>query len=137
MGRFSVEVELTNHEDAILARQGSLPPERLRRARISGVVATGTEQLVLPPQVVSALGLPESGEDTLRLADGRQETRPVVSGVQLEYLGRSGVFSAVVLPGRTDALIGASVLDELNLLVDCSRGRLVPRDPHGPVTETG
>jgi hypothetical protein len=48
---------------------------------------------------------------------------------------RHGTFTAVVEPKRTSALVGAIVLEHLDLLVDCPRQRVVPRDPHGPIYE--
>ena len=135
VGRFSVECEVANHKDAMLAEEGFLPPEQVRRARISGVVDTGAARLVLPASVVTALGLPESGQVTVRFADGRRETKAIVGNVKLEIQGRSSVFTAVVEPGRTDALIGAIVLEELDFLPDCTRQALLPRDPHGLIAE--
>ena len=90
---------------------------------------------MLPPGVVSALGLTPSGRTTVKFADGRRETRETVGDVQLEYAGRSGVFTAVIEPGRTDALIGAIVLEDLDLLPDCTNGLLMPRDPNSIITE--
>src|SRR5437868_8379314 len=135
VGRFSVEFDLANHEDVVQARKGFLPPEQVRRARISGVVDTGATRLVLPASVVTALGLPKAGQVTVRLADGRRETKTVVGDVQLEIQGRSSVFTAVVEPGRTDALIGAIVLEELDFVPDCTRQALLPRDPSGRFAE--
>ncbi len=71
----------------------------------------------------------------MKFADGRLEPKTVVGDVQLEVQGRSGVFSAVVEPGRTDALIGAIVLEELDFVPDCTRQALLPRDPHGVIAE--
>lgn len=34
-----------------------------------------------------------------------------------------------IMPKREDALIGAIVFEALDLLVDCKRQRVVPRDP--------
>ena len=85
--------------------------------------------------MVDELGLPEAGQITVRLADGRRELKAVVGAVQLEILGRSSVFTAVVEPGRDDALIGAIVLEELDFVPDCTRQVLLPRDPHGLVAE--
>ena len=62
VGRFSVEFEVANLEDVVQARKGFMPPEQVRRARISGVVDTGATRLVLPAPVVTALGLPEAGQ---------------------------------------------------------------------------
>lgn len=135
VGRFSVEFDVANHEDAVQAKKGSLPPDQVRRARISGVVDTGATRLLLPASVVTALGLPEAGQVTVRFADGRRESKTIVSDVELEIQGRSSVFTAVVEPGRTNALIGAIVLEELDFVPDCTRQALLPRDPHGLIAE--
>jgi predicted aspartyl protease len=135
VGRFSVELEVSNHEDVVQAKMGFLPPEQVRRSRISGVMDTGATRLVLPGSVAAALGFPEAGQVTERFADGRREPKAVVGDVQLEIQGRSSVFTAVVEPGRADALIGAIVLEELDFLPDYARQALLPRDPHGLFAE--
>jgi hypothetical protein len=58
-----------------------------------------------------------------------------VGDVQIQILDRSSVFSAVVEDGRSDALIGAIVLEELDFVPDCTAQKLVPRDPHGMFAE--
>ena len=72
---------------------------------------------------------------TVRLADNRLAKRQIVSNVWLQLLGRHSVFTAVVEPAREDALIGAIVLEELDLLVDCLTQSLHPRDPNSILTE--
>jgi predicted aspartyl protease len=135
MGRFSVDLEVSNHQDVVAARLGVLPPEKIRRTVISGVVDTGATRLVLPASLVATLGLPDTGKITVRFADGRQDKKEVVGDVQVQIQDRSSVFTAVVEPGRKDALIGAIVLEELDLIPDCTAQRLVPRDPHGIFAE--
>lgn len=135
VGRFSVEFEVTNHRDMIAAEAGTLPLEQVRRTRISGVVDTGATRLVLPAETVQFLGLPEKGQISVKFADGRRADRNVVGDAEVTIGDRSSVFTAVVEPGRSDALIGAIVLEELDLLPDCTRQKLVPRDPHGLFAE--
>jgi predicted aspartyl protease len=135
VGRFSVEVELSNNQQLDLAQAGFLPPDQVRRTKVKGVVDTGAARLVLPPAAIAALGLAETGQTMVKFAGGRREPRATVSGVHLQYGGRSGIFSAVVEPGRSDALIGAMVLEELDFLPDCTNGVLVPRDPTSTITE--
>ncbi len=134
-GGFSVHVELANDQDLTLARAGYLATDRVRRTMISGVVDTRAVRLVLPQSAMAELGLQPTGQITVKFADGRREVRPIVGGVRLEYAGRSGVFSAVVEPDRSDALIGIMVLEELDLLPDCAVKALVPRDPDGIISE--
>ena len=65
----------------------------------------------------------------------RHAVRATVEGVQVELLGRHGVFTAAVEPRRKTALIGAMVLEDLDFLVDATHQRLVPRDPKMIISE--
>ncbi len=133
MGRFLVTVELASKRDLDLAEAGHLPPDRVRRQTVEGWVDTGATRLVLPQAVVDCLGLNVSSNITVRYADGRRGERALARDVHLAYGGRSGVFSAVVEPGRDSALIGAIVLEELDLIPDCTGQRLLPRYSRGDV----
>ncbi|HJT76422.1 MAG TPA: retroviral-like aspartic protease family protein [Gemmataceae bacterium] len=135
MGRVSVEVELTNGEDLVRAKDGTLAPDKVRRLRMVGWVDTGASHLVIPESVAQQLGLPEKGQALIRYADQRRETRQVVDQVHVALLGRDGTFKAVVEPARRDVLLGAIVLEDLDLLVDCRTQTLQPRDPRHVIAE--
>ena len=135
MGRFSVEIELANNNDLVLAEAGHLAAEAVRRVKIRGVVDSGATRLVLPKSVVKELGLPTVGKINARYADGRKAVRELVDGVHVELLGRKGVFRAGVEPKRDSALIGAIVLEDFDFLIDPVAQRLYPRDPKMIVTE--
>lgn len=135
VGRFSVEFEVANNDDLALVRRGLLPANQVRRERIAGVVDPGAVTLVLPQAVVKTLGLPLGAKIKVRYADGRRAQRREAEGVRVELLGRQGTFSAIVEPKRDTALIGAMVLEALDLLVDSKHQRLIPRDPSGPIYE--
>jgi predicted aspartyl protease len=129
MGRFAVDVELASNADLILAQLGMLPPEKVRRITARGIVDSGATLLVLPESIVKQLGLSPAGTVTVQYADDRQATRPRVGNVAVRLLGRESVFDGWVEPNRKDVLIGAVVLEVLDLLIDCKNQRLVPRDP--------
>jgi predicted aspartyl protease len=135
VGKFSVDFEVCNYRDVVRAEDGHLAPERVRRARIKGVVDTGSVALVLPAAVVKQLGLPKRSRTKGRYADGRKATRDVADDAYIEMFGRHSTFQAIVEPRREDALIGAIVLEALDLLPDCKEERLVPRDPEMMSTE--
>jgi predicted aspartyl protease len=120
---------VANYRDIIAAEMGVLEADKVRRARISGVVDTGASQLVLPGKIAKQLGLPKSDRIKVRHADGRKASRDLADDAYIEMLGRHGTFRAIVEPKREDALIGAIVLEAFDLLPDCVRQRLVPRDP--------
>lgn len=135
VGTFYVDFEVANGDDLALARRGLLPPDEVRKATLRGLVDTGAARLVLPAWVVEKLDFPEQGTTRVRYADHRRAEKKVVSQVQLYLLGRGGSFDAIVEPDRQDALLGAFVLEVLDLLVDPLRGRLIPRDPNMILTE--
>jgi len=135
MGRVTVEVPLANYRDIVLAEDGKLPSDQIRRTKVMGIVDSGATRLVLPPHVAQELDLHQVGETGVRYADQRTARRPIVHNVWLELCGRGSVFSAIIEPDRKDALIGAIVMEELDLIIDCTRNELRPRDPDRIISE--
>jgi predicted aspartyl protease len=136
MGRFAVEFELVNNRDLANSVTGHLDPAKVRRKWIKGVVDPGATLLVLPLAVAKELGLPvKKHKVKVRYADGRRGLRSEVDDVRLYLEGRDNIFTAIVEPKRDTALIGAIVLEALDLLVDCRHQRLVPRDPDYVLSE--
>ena len=135
MGRFSVEIEVANNQDVVLAAVGRIKPEQVRRVKLPGVVDPGATRLVLPKKVVQQLGLPLGEKVSVLYADKRRGVRHKASNVWLKMLNRDGVFDALIEPKRDTALIGAIVLETLYYLVDCVAQRVYPRDPKYIVNE--
>jgi predicted aspartyl protease len=135
VGRFSVEIEVANNDDLALVSRGLLSPDQVRRETIQGIVDSGATKLVLPEAVVKRLGLRLGEKIKVRYADGRRVQRREAEGAYVKLLGRHDTFSAIVEPKRDTALIGAMVLEGLDLLVDCQTQRVVPRDPRGAIYE--
>jgi predicted aspartyl protease len=135
VGRITVNVELANNDDLALMHRGLLRPDQVRRETIPGVVDSGAAMLVLPQAVVKRLGLRSGGMVKVRCADSRRAERREAKGASLQLLGREDTFTAVVEPKRKNALIGAIVLEALDLLVDCKTQKVFPRDPRGPIHE--
>jgi predicted aspartyl protease len=138
MGRFYVDVEIVNYRDVLNALSGHLDPAKVRRKTIRGLVDSGATQMVLPQAVAKELGLPaKKNKVKVRYADGRRGLRIEVDDVRVFLLGRDASFNAIVEPKRDDTLIGAVVLETLDLLVDCNNQRLVRRDPDHVISEIG
>ena len=135
VGRVIVDVEVANFGDIELMHRGMLRADQVRRLIIQGIVDSGAAMLVLPQSVVKKLGLRLSGEITVTYFDGRRAQRSEARGAMVKLLGREDTFSAMVEPKRKTALIGAIVLEALDLLIDCKQTKLIPRDPRGPIYE--
>jgi predicted aspartyl protease len=81
-------------------------------------IDTGATMLVLPQSVVDELKLPVQRRATVKYANEITAERDIVWGVEVELCGRKGVFEAVVEPNKTYALLGAIVMETLDLIVE-------------------
>ena len=128
MGEVRVKVKLTNVVDAALARQGKLSPDEIRSYEADAVVDTGAVRSVIPRHVADLLEVDLVGTYTAEYADGRKESVPLTDAVRLNIGGRETVEECLVL--GDSVLIGQTVLEKTDLLVDCANARLVPNPDH-------
>lgn len=128
MGEVRVKAKLTNAVDEILHRRGMLEPEQVRTCETDALVDTGAVRTVLPPHIATRLGLGFRGQRVAEYADGRKEVVSVTDPLVVELEGRDTLDEALVL--GTEVLIGQTVLEKLDLFVDCQGQRLVPNPAH-------
>jgi clan AA aspartic protease len=117
MGLFTVPVTLTNPDD----------PRTSMRVEL--LVDTGSTYMLLPPDVVAALGLPIREERPAELASGERVVHGV--GEVRVGLGNREFFSVFVAgPTGCPALLGAVTLEAFGLAVDPVNERLFPVVAH-------
>ena len=128
MGEVRARVKLTNAIDEALARRGQLAADQVRVYETQALVDTGAVRPVLPVHVVQHLGLAIRGQRVAEYADGRKEAVGVTEPLVIELEGRDTLEEAVVL--GDEAIIGQTVLEKLDLFVDCVNQRVVPNPAH-------
>lgn len=135
MGEVRVQVKLTNAVDEALVRRGQMTLDQIRVYEADALVDTGAVRSVIPVQVVQRLGLGIRGQRVAEYADGRKDTVDVTEPIIFELNGRDTLEEALVL--GDEVLIGQTVLEKLDLLVDCTSQRIVPNPAHPdqPVTK--
>jgi clan AA aspartic protease len=131
VGEVKVKVDLENYGDREVADRGFLPADQVRRQRVEMVVDSGAVMLVLPQDLVEALGLRTLRKAIVTYADERKEQRDVAGVVSVRVAGRSVETNCVVGPPGSEPLLGQVVLEEADLLIDCPNQRLIPR-PESP-----
>ncbi len=131
MGEVKVEIELENALDRERLHLGEISAERVRSARVQTLADSGAVMLVLPQDLVEVLGLREVGKAIVTYADERKEERPLAGVVTVRVGNRTTSLNCVVGPPNSEPLLGQVVLETMDLLVDCTEGRLVPR-PESP-----
>jgi len=130
-----VKAKLTNAVDEALVRRGMLQPGQVRTHEADALVDTRAVRTVLPQHVADSLGLAMRGQRVAEYADGRKEAVSVTEPLAIDLEGRDTLEEALVL--GDEVLIGQTVLEKLDLFVDCQRQRLVPNPAHPdqPVTK--
>ena len=128
MGAVHVTVKLTNAIDEALIRRGLLNPELLRVCEIEALVDTGAVRTVLPVEIVERLGLNIRSCQMAKFANGREEAVGLTEPVIIELEGRETT-EATLVTGDI-VLIGQTVLETMDLLVDCKHQCLVPNPAH-------
>ena len=129
MGAVRVKVKLTNAIDEELVKRGLLNPNLLRIYEAEALIDTGAVRTAIPVEICEHLGLRIRSQEIAKYADGRHETVGLTGPMIIEMEGRETIEAAMVLGDIV--LIGQTVLETLDLLVDCKNQRLVP-NPENP-----
>ena len=132
MGEVRVKVTLTNAYDAMLADEGRLPEDKVRSCEVEGMVDTGAVCSVIPKRILDGIGVTARSHREATFADGRTEDVPVSHPLLVLIEGRDMIEEAMIF--GEDVLIGQTVLERTDLLVDCANCTVVPnpRHPNGP-----
>ena len=133
MGEVRVKVRLTNAGDEIQAREGKLEAAKVRSVETDAMVDTGAVRCAIPAVLANRLGVLLQAGKTVAYADGRSEVVPFAGPILFDIQGRDTYDDAYVL--GDEVLIGQTVLEKMDWLVDCTRQRLVPGHPDGPVNK--
>lgn len=128
MGAVRVKVKVTNAADEALARRGKINADDVRFYEADAMVDTGAVSTVIPADVAKVLGLETPDQRGVEYADGRKEVVPVTEAVVVELNRRRTSDEALVL--GDEVLIGQTILEKLDLHVDCANQRVIPNPAH-------
>jgi clan AA aspartic protease len=133
MGTVYAELTLRNADDLALSKRGYLKEEDIRTATVTSLVDTGAYTLMLDEETYHKLGLDNTGEQSIRIANGERLLCPVTGPVEINWKDRQSVMRAVLVPGLPKILLGLLPLEEMDLVVHPSRHELV--GGHGDAME--
>jgi clan AA aspartic protease len=110
-------------------------PERV--IKIEAVIDTGSTMLVLPQNAIDKLHLRKMREVKVRYANNKTEIKSIYGIVTVEMCGRAGEFNVLAEPEGAQPLVGQTILEQLDLIVDPSTRKIIPnpRSPEMPMVE--
>lgn len=100
-------------------------------------VGSGATMLVIPGWLQENLNFPVIRKQQVKYANEKLETKDVVYGVEIEVCDRKTVTTAVVEPQKRYGLLGAIVMEELDLIIEPRELKVYPnpRSPDMPMAE--
>lgn len=128
MGEVRVKIKLTNGVEEALVRRGLLAADQVRSYEANALVDTGAVRSVLPVQIVQHLGLRIARKTRATYANDSSEDVDVSEMVGIDIIGRGTSEEMLVL--GSEVIIGQTVLESLDLLVDCTNHRVIPNPAH-------
>ena len=128
MGEVRVKVKLTNAGDEVMVRRGLLPSDKIRRYEADALVDTGAVRSILPSHIVQRLGLAMVGKTKATYANEWAEDVDIAEVVGIDINGRRTTEETLVL--GSEVVIGQTVLESLDLLVDCTNHCVMPNPAH-------
>ena len=128
MGEVRVKVKLTNALDRALARRGKISENEIRTYEADALVDSGAVSSVVPQNVMQQLGLQSDGQRVAEYADGRNDVVDLTEPITFDIIGRKTTEGAMVL--GDEVIIGQTVLEVLDLLVDCNSHKVIPNPAH-------
>jgi len=128
MGEVRAKVKLTNAIDEGLVRRGLLSKEQVRTYATDALVDIGSMSPVLPSFVVQQLGLAIVGRRNAELADASVISTEVTESVGIDVRGRRVDLQALIT--GNEVIIGQTVLEMIDMQVDCMNQRLIPNPAH-------
>lgn len=135
MEEVRVQVKLTSIEDIVKSRAGIITKDQIRSIITDAMVDTGAVRSVIPRNILDTLGVNIDSETIAEFANGLKEKVSVCEPILFEIDNRRTYDEAFVL--GDEVLIGQTILEKMDLLVDCNTQKLIgnPKHPEGPVSK--
>ena len=130
MGMVYADIELMNGFDLQLAKHGKISGDEVRRMTVRMLVDSGCGTLAINGNIRTQLGLRTRQERTMQMADESVVTLDVVGPVEIRFENRRSILEAVVLPGDAEPLLGAIPMQDMDVLIDPHRHRLIVNPEH-------
>jgi len=133
MGTVYAELTLRNEWDVGQAAKGFIKNDEIRAVTVTAIVDTGAYSLMIDEQTEQKLGLEQTGEQRIRIANGERVECLVTTLVEINWKDRQSVMRVNTVPGLPQVLLGLLPLEEMDLIVHPQKHELV--GAHGDAIE--
>ena len=121
MSIVSTEITLKNGTDVDDAIRGLIEEHEVRQMTVQAMVDTGAWTIVINEETREKLGLLDKGYENGTLADGTKERYKMAGPLEIWWENRHITCDALVIPDAPDILLGALILEGLDLTINPKR----------------
>jgi len=115
------EITLKNVDDKAFAKKGYIKKDEIRQMTVQAIVDTGAWTIVINNETRDKLGLGDTGVGEATLADGQNGEYPMAGPLEVWWKNRHLICEALVIPDAPDILLGAWVLEGMDLTINPKR----------------
>ena len=112
------EITLRNEADTVCVKRGFIKEHEIREMTVQAIVDTGAWTIVINEDTRDKLGLDDKGYGEATLTDGQKEEFPMAGPVEVWWKNRRFTCDALVIPEAPDVLLGALVLEGMDLTIN-------------------
>ena len=126
----TAEITLVNLEDKLLAKNNVIPDSKVRKINVTALVDSGAYFLAINENIKEQLGLASLRKVPAALANNTVVNLDMVGPIEVLFENRTATVDAMVLPGRSEVLLGSIPMEAMDVLVDPRRQMLVVNPEH-------
>jgi len=125
MSIIHTEITLRNALDVYNAEDGIIKEQDIRETTVKAFVDTGAWTLIINEETRKQLGLRTVGAETGTLADGKSEKYILAGPLEVRWKDRRTVCETLVLPDAEEILLGAILLEAMDLIIHPHKKEIV------------
>jgi hypothetical protein len=130
MGHVYASIELVNASELEYARRGQMDKDEVRHIRVEAMADTGAFHMEINENIQQILQIPVIGKKRVTLANGQAFECDHVFPIEIRFENRLAHGDAIVVPGDAEPLLGVLPLEQMDVLIDPVRQRLIVNRAH-------
>ena len=124
MGQIYAEITLINTCDLALVKRKLIPESDVKQMTVNALVDTGVFILTISATIKRQLDLEVMELREIKLVDGSRIECEIAGPIEVCFKTRRITCSAVVLPGVTEVVLGALLLEWMDVIIDLENQEL-------------
>ena len=130
MGLVYADFTLINAGDIEMSKRNIIGEDEIKQMTVKMMVDSGAYMMAINETIQEQLNLSFLEKRKVVMADGSVNEYDVVGPLYVKFANRTAICSAMVLKGDTEPLLGATPMEEMDVMVHPRRQELIVNPEH-------